>query len=77
MTDQHNRIYALNLLNRANIASDGQEIGVVASVLQFVEADVADWLSNQLRGTVSREQIVAAIRAGSHRSAVEMTGGGK
>jgi len=31
------------------------------------EMDVADWLSTRLRGTVSREQIVAAVRAGTHR----------
>lgn len=67
MTEQENRLYALNLLNRADVAFDVRDIAVVGKIIAVLEADVADWLSSQLRGTVSREQIVAAVRAGSHR----------
>lgn len=67
MTDQENRLYAVNLMNRADVAFDVRDIAVVGKLVEIVEADVADWLSSQLRGTVSREQIVAAVRAGAHR----------
>ena len=40
---------------------------MLASGALFDFLEVADWLSSNLRGTVSREQIVAAVRAGSHR----------
>lgn len=67
MTEQENRLYAVNLMNRADVAFDVRDIAVVGKIIAVLEADVADWLSSQLRGTVSREQIVAAVRAGSHR----------
>lgn len=67
MNDQENRLYAVNLMNRAGVAFDVRDIAVVAAIIGMVEDDVADWLSSQLRGTVSREQIVAAVRAGSQR----------
>lgn len=67
MTEQENRLYAVNLMNRAGVAFDVHDIAVVAAIIGLVEGDVADWLSSQLRGTVSREQIVAAVRAGSNR----------
>ncbi len=67
MTEQENRLYAVNLMNRADVAFDVRDIAVVGKIIPVLEADVADWLSSQLRGTVSREQIVAAVRAGSHR----------
>lgn len=74
MNDQRNRIYAVNLMNRAGVAFDVQDVGVVAQIVQLLEADVADWLSGQLRGTVSRERIVTAINAGQHRPALESEG---
>lgn len=67
MNDQENRLYAVNLMNRAELAFDVRDIAVVAAIIGLVECDVADWLSSHLRGTVSREQIVAAVRDGSQR----------
>lgn len=67
MTEQENRLYAVNLMNRAGLAFDVRDVAVVGSIIGLVEGDVADWLSAQLRGTVSREQIVAAVRAGTQR----------
>lgn len=61
------RIYAVDLLKRADIEFDVGDVARAADIIRLVEADTADWLSSQLRGTVSREQIVAAVRAGSHR----------
>jgi hypothetical protein len=67
MTEQDNRQYAASLLNRADQPFDVRDLAMVAKVVELVEGDVADWLSSNLRGTVSREQIVAAVRAGSNR----------
>lgn len=67
MTEQENRLYAVNLMNRADVAFDVRDIAVVGKLIELIEGDVADWLSTRLRGTVSREQIVAAVRAGTHR----------
>lgn len=67
MTEQENRLYAVNLMNRADVAFDVRDIAVVGKLIELIEGDVADWLSARLRGTVSREQIVAAVRAGTHR----------
>lgn len=67
MTEQENRLYAVNLMNRADVAFDVRDIAVVGKLIELIEGDVADWLGAQLRGTVSREQIVAAVRAGTHR----------
>lgn len=67
MTEQENRLYAVNLMNRADVAFDVRDIAVVGKLIELIEGDVADWLSTRLRGTASREQIVAAVRAGTHR----------
>lgn len=67
MTEQENRLYAVNLMNRADVAFDVRDIAVVGKLIELIEGDAADWLGAQLRGTVSREQIVAAVRAGTHR----------
>jgi hypothetical protein len=70
MTDQLNRIYAVNLMNRANVAFDARDVGVVASIIAVLEADVADWLEGQLLGSSPwqmKDQIVGDIHAGLHR----------
>jgi len=67
MTPADNRRYAVDLMNRAGLAFDTQDIGVVSRVIALLEGDVAEWLAGQLRGTVSRERIVAAVREGAHR----------
>ena len=67
MTEQENRLYAVNLMNRAGVAFDVRDIAVVVAIIGLVEGAFANWLSSQLRGTMSHEQIVAAVRAGSNR----------
>ena len=67
MTEQEDKVYAANLMQRANVAFDVHDIAVVGKIIAVLEADVADWLSSNLRGTVSREQIVAAVRHGEAR----------
>lgn len=65
--DQLARIYAASLLNRsAGEAFDYRDV----AVLPLIEADLADWLESQLRGVVSRGQIVAAVRGGQARPAL-------
>lgn len=80
MSDQHHRIYALNLLNRANVAFDVQDVGVVASIIQVLEADVADMLGryalevdgfHSVGGGFVRTA-VEAISAGRHRPTYEL-----
>lgn len=69
--DQLARIYAASLLNRsAYEAFDYRDVAVLARVLPLIEADLADWLESQLRGVVSRGQIVAAVRGGQARPAL-------
>lgn len=67
--DQLARIYAANLLNRAggDATFDYRDVAVLARLLPLIEADLADWLESQLRGVVSRGQIVAAVRGGQAR----------
>lgn len=67
MTEQENRIYAADLLHRADVAFDARDIAVLAKVLGTLESDMADWLATRLRGTVSRDLIVSAARAGQYR----------
>ena len=73
MTDQENRLYAVNLLNRAGLAFDARDVGVVAGVIAVLEGDVADWLAAQLQlfGSASRERMVRSVQAGAHRPATE------
>ncbi len=42
--DQQNRLYAVNLLNRAVNAWDARDVGIVAAVIAELEHDVADLL---------------------------------
>jgi hypothetical protein len=67
MTDQLNRIYAVNLMNRANVAFDARDVGVVASIIAVLEADVADWLSAQPADTITDEAPIRGVREGNYR----------
>lgn len=42
--DQKNRLYAVNLLNRAEVAFDARDIGVLAKVIAVLEADAGELL---------------------------------
>lgn len=75
ITDERRaKIYALHLLNRLPGDFEVRHIDAVAKVLPLIEADVADWLAAELRGTVSRELVVAGVRAGKHRPPFELKG---
>lgn len=65
--DQQNRLYAVNLLNRAVNAWDARDVGIVAAVIAELESDVAGWLDGDARGAWWREQIALAVRDGRHR----------
>lgn len=69
MTEQElrNRLYAVNLMNRADVVFDVRDIAIATKLINLIEADFSVWLSAWLRGTVAHAQIVSAIRAGSHR----------
>lgn len=45
MTEQENRLYAVNLMNRADVAFDVRDIAVVGKIVDLIEADVADLLN--------------------------------
>lgn len=45
MTDQENRLYAVNLLNRAVNAWDARDVGIVAAVIAELERDIAGLLN--------------------------------
>lgn len=71
MTEQENRIYAADLLHRADVAFDARDIAVLGKVLATLEGDVADWLDGQLRRAVSRTLITRDVRDGKYRPQVE------
>jgi hypothetical protein len=73
--EQVDRQYAAELLNRIEgRLFDHRDVVLVAFVIPLIEADVAEWLNSNLRGTVSREKIVAAVRAGEARPDAEAKG---
>jgi hypothetical protein len=45
MTEQENRLYAVNLMNRADVAFDARDVAVVGKIIEVLEADVADLLN--------------------------------
>lgn len=67
MTEAENRQHAAKLLNRAEVEFDARDTAVVGRVIALIEADVADWLDRELRGTVSRGMIVKTVREGGAR----------
>lgn len=75
MTEQENRLYAANLLNRiAGSSFDHRDVAVLARLIPIIEDDFADWLEARLRGVVSRAQIVTAVRQGQARPAAKTEG---
>ena len=41
MTEQENRLYAVNLLNRAELAFEARDIALLGRVIEVLEADVS------------------------------------
>ena len=41
MTEQLNRIYAVNLLNRAELAFEARDVALLARVIEVLEGDIA------------------------------------
>lgn len=76
MTDQSNRIYALDLLHRAGTAYDARDISVIASILPLIEADVVQTIERPIGAGVSASQAIVASRiaAGCHRPNSETPG---
>ena len=67
MNDQDNRLYAVNLLNRAEVAFDARDVGVLAKLIPLAEGDIADFLDST-RGVIG--DLLAApagVRKGGHR----------
>lgn len=67
MTEQENRQYAVDLLNRSDVLFDVNDIAVLAKALATLEGDIATWLDGQLRTAVSRTLITRAVRDGKYR----------
>lgn len=77
MTDQANRIYALDLLNRAGTAYDVRDIAVVASIIPLIEGDVVAAIERPtLIGSdgAARAIIATRIGTGCHRPNSEPPG---
>lgn len=68
MTEQEDRLYAVNLLNRAVNAWDARDVAIAAKVIATLEADVADLL-NRYAAEVEQFHSVAP---GFVRSAAEL-----
>lgn len=67
MTEQENRQYAVDLLNRSDVLFDVVDIAILSKALATLEGDIADWLDGQLRTAVSRTLITRDVRAGKYR----------
>lgn len=70
MTEQENRLYAVDLLNRSLVTFDACDIAILAKVLGTIEGDIAAWLDGQLRTAVSRTLITRDVRDGKYRPAL-------
>lgn len=66
-----NRIYAIDLLNRAGIYLTPREIANVAAIVPLIEQDVIDALSEPVDGVFFTAQTIcrARIAEGRHRPA--------
>ena len=67
MTEQQNRIYAADLLKRAEHEFSAYDVALVAKVIETIEADIAAGLDTDLHGTVSRRRIIEGVKAGEYR----------
>tara|TARA_R110000782_G_scaffold167129_9_gene259333 strand:- start:74220 stop:74459 length:240 start_codon:yes stop_codon:yes gene_type:complete len=70
MTEETNRLYAAQLLNRALDEAtpfDARDVAIVARIITLIEHDAALWLADQLRGTVSRTIITSGLQNGLYR----------
>ena len=48
MNDQANRLYALNLLNRANADFNQHDVALVAAIIPLLESDVGDMIDGMV-----------------------------
>jgi hypothetical protein len=76
MTEQENRQYAVNLLNRANVVLSTERIAVVSKIVELVEADLIAGLMaerdadpNFAISPVRLAALFIAIESGVHRPA--------
>lgn len=75
MTDQPNRLYAVNLLNRADVVLSTERISVVAKIVELVEADfIAMFETERCQpggwwkiSPVTLAAVFIAIESGVHR----------
>lgn len=76
MTDNANRLYALDLLHRAGTAYDARDISVIASIIPLIEADVVATVEKPIGdGTTAAHAIIAArIGTACHRPNPEPPG---
>lgn len=67
MTEQENRLYAVNLMNRADVAFDVRDIAVVGKLIELIEGDVADWLASHAPDMITDEAPIRGVREGVYR----------
>jgi hypothetical protein len=61
------RRFAVEVMNRAGLAFDVPDVARAGKVIEQLEADLADWLEQQLQGVVVVDDVIAAIRSGEWR----------
>lgn len=76
MIDPANRLYALDLLNRAGIDLAPHIITAVAQILPLIEADIVETIEKPVGNATSGTQAIVASRiaAGCHRPNPEPPG---
>lgn len=74
MTEQENRLYAVNLLNRADVVLSAERIAVVGKIVELVEADLIRALQAERDASpdfpispVRLAALLIAIEQGVHR----------
>lgn len=77
MTEPDNRLYAVDLLKRADVAFDVRDVNVVAAIIGVIEGDFAAWVQRNVSGSVTRDQMTLAVATGAHRPADLQTLGSK
>ena len=61
------RRFAVEVMNRADLAFDAPDVARVGKVIEQLEADLATWLEQQLPSGGVVDDVIAAVRSGEWR----------
>ena len=61
------RRFAVDVMNRAGLAFDAPDVALVGKVIEQLEAELATWLDQEMRGVVVVGDVIAGVRSGEWR----------